>query len=207
MENCKDCPCMCKPVSAQCITSNCDITDPNILKKNHYRKATDDIDNLLGIDCSDELCEALKQAVLDLEQYNIDNPGGPAMTIDDFVPQKWLNVVNNRHFQKWYSNRLLWHWLHGASISELTSSGLVTMSNSDEQYKNNSNQALEDERKRMQDSSDFYSSEARFKFINTFWNKSTSQYSCIVQSCGCSKSHTCKDHCTPSNNGIKMRVV
>jgi hypothetical protein len=197
---------MCKPVSAQCITSNSEITDPNILKANHYRKATDDIDDLIGVDCADELCNALKQAVLDLEEYNELNPDGPEKTIDDFLADKWLNVVNNRHFQKWYSNRLLWHWLHGASTSELTASGLVTFNNSDDSYKNNFNQAVEEERKRMEDSADFYASQARFKFISTFWNVNTSNYDCIVSECGCSKTYTCQDHCTPPRTGIRMIV-
>jgi len=207
MENCKDCACKCKPVSAECITSNCEITDANIIKKNHYTKATDDIDELIGMDCADELCEALSQAAADLQQYNIDNPGLNDKTIDDFLADKWLAVVNNKHFQKWYSNKLLWHWVFGASTSQLTSSGLVAVNNSDQQYKNNFNQAVEEERKRMQDSAEMYFTKARFKFINQFWNKNTENYSCIVSACGCTKIYTCDTHCPPSNDGIGMIVI
>lgn len=207
MENCNECPCSCKPVSQQCITKYSDITNPTILSVNHYQKASDDIDSLIGIDCADELCAALEQAVEDLAEYNTNNPGGPEKTTEDFLSAKWLNIIENRHFKKWYSNRLLWHWLHGASISELTVSGLVTTSNNDTDYKNQFQNALETERRRMQDSAEFYSSDAKNKFIHTYWNKKAHLYSCVVLDCGCSKKYKCKQHNAPPNTGIGMSVI
>lgn len=201
MEICNQCSCSCKPVSAECITRYSDITDPTILHPNHYQKATDNIDDLLGIDCAEELCSALEATVEALEA-----DGDPDKTIEDFLEDKWLNVINNRHFKKWYSNRLLWHWLHGASISELSASGLVSTSNTDDSYKDNYTLADETERRRMQDSAEFYSSEAKSKFLSTYWYKNINLYDCAELECGCTKHYKCKQHCPPKK-GIGMNVI
>ena len=184
VEPCNTCPCNCRPISPDCVTQYSEIDDPKILKDNHWRKATDDIEELIGVDCADQLCEDLKSAIVELNDYNENKqPADPEKTIENFLQSKWLNVVTNKYFKKWYANKLLWHWLYGASISELTLSGLVTTSNSDDQYKNNYAAALEKERKRLQDSATFYFEKAQYSFIKYYWDKNTSLYNCIESTC------------------------
>lgn len=206
MENCKNCPCNCKPISDDCVTKYSDIQNPKVLNENHYQKATDDIDDLIGVDCAEELCSALISAVAAANEYNESNPTEPKKTFIDFLPSKWLDVINNRHFKKWYANRLLWHWVHGPSISEIKSSGLVTQSNNDPDYKNDFAQAQENERKRMERGANVYASQGRSKFLSEYWNKNIGLYPCAVLECGCTNTHKCKTHCPPQQ-GIGMVAI
>lgn len=189
MENCENCPCSCKPISHDCIERYSAINDACVLNPDDYSKATDDIDDLIGADCAEQLCEALSQAAEDAETN--DN------TIDDNLAQIWLDIINNKHFQSWYANRLLFHWVFGASISKLTQEGLVTTSNTDTQYKNGYVQSQENERKRIQESAKFYSDKSRRKFLEQYWYKNFKRYPCYELECGCTKTYLCELHCPP----------
>lgn len=201
MEFCKQCECKCKPIDKACVSKFSDIKDPTILSASHYEKATNDIDSLIGDDCADELCAALKKAAEDAETNGT--------TILEELPDLWKNIIQDKHFKMWYANRLLWHWLNGASISELSESGLVTTRNNDDDYKNDYEHATEAERKRMQQSAKFYSDEARGKFNKRYWHRNKHQYDCAEQDCGCSKYHKCEEHCDkpPRKGGIGIVVI
>lgn len=199
MEDCNSCPCTCKPISEDCVIRFSEISDPTILKESHWQKATDDIDDLIGEDCASELCAAISVAI---QEANAANE-------TDYLPYlatAWVNVISNKHFKKWYANRLLFHWLRGASISEIKASGLITQSNNDEQYKNSFQQAQEKERQRLEDATAGYSLAARGKFINEYWLKNTNLYSCAVSECGCTKTNKCKAHCKKIG-GLGFKVV
>lgn len=193
MENCNDCPCSCKIMSDECVTRFADIKDPTVLTNAHWQKATDDIDNLIGIDCAEQLCTALVAAVEEANAYNTANPPA-ATTFADYLDEIWLNIINNRHFQKWYANRLLWHWLHGDSISDVRASGLVVQSNTDEQYKNGFIQATKEELARRIGSASMYATQGSTKFLNEYWYKNIGLYSCAVLECGCTCTTKCATH-------------
>ncbi len=174
-------------MSDQCVTRFADIKDPTVLTNAHWQKASDDIEDLLGVDCSNELCAALVAAV---EESNA-NPG---TTFADYLSANWLAVIKNKDFQKWYANRLLWHWLNGSSISDVRASGLVVLSNTDEQYKNGFVAASKAELDRMMGSATFYATQGRTRFLNNYWYKNTNLYSCAVLECGCTKDYKCSRH-------------
>ncbi len=187
MENCNDCPCNCKVMSDQCVTRFASIKDPTVLTADVWQKATDDIDDLLGVDCANELCNALIAAVA----TSNENPG---TTFANYLAAKWLAVINNKYFQKWYANRLLWHWLDGNSISDIRAGGLIIQSNADEAYKNAFAQADKVELQRRITSANNNSTQGRTRFLNEYWYKNTNLYSCAVSECGCSKVYTCQKH-------------
>ncbi len=190
MEYCEKCACSCKPISLDCISKYTDIYDVTVIQANHYAKATLDLEDLIGVDCADELCDALTAAYEQLEAST-----DPNASIEDFLPQQWLDILKNKYFQMWYANKLLWHFLHGASISEVKSAGLVTTSNNDADYKNDYQHAEEDERRRMQTAAKFYADAARNKFIDLFWCHAKHNYSCAELDCGCNKRKKCETHC------------
>lgn len=206
MENCKNCSCSCKPISEDCVTRYSDIQNPKVLNDSHYSKATDDIDDLIGDDCAEELCSALSAAVIQANEYNSANPTEDPRTFSFYLSSIWLNVINNKHFQKWYANRLLWHWLFGDSTSEIKLTGLITQSNTDPDYKNDFAQAQEKERKRMELSAKLYADQGRSKFLSRYWGKNINLYPCAVLECGCKKDFLCKSHCLPSQ-GIRSVVL
>ena len=61
----------------------------------------------------------------------------------------YKDLVTLEAFKNWYGAKLNLSWLKGASISEITEAGLITLSNSDAQ-KNDFQQAEEAERKRLE---------------------------------------------------------
>lgn len=199
MEFCNECECKCKPIDKNCVTKFSDIKDVTILNSSHYEKATNDIDSLIGEDCAEDLCAALKKAAEDAETNNT--------SILDELPQIWKDIVQNKHFKMWYANRLLWHWLNGASVSELSSSGLVTTRNNDDDYKNDYSHASETERKRMQNSAKFYADEARNKFNKRYWSLKKHLYPCAELDCGCSKNYKCPEHCDKKKGGGGIGMV
>lgn len=174
-------------MSDQCVTRFADIKDPTVLTASHWQKASDDIEDLIGVDCANELCAALVDAVAE-SNLNVGT------TFIDYLPAIWIAVIENKDFQKWYANRLLWHWLNGSSISDVRASGLVVQSNADEQYKNGFIQASKAELDRMMGSATFYATQGRTRFLNNYWYKNTNLYSCAVLECGCSKTYTCSRH-------------
>lgn len=200
MENCNECPCSCKPISDKCIQANSSIADVSVLGTDDFTKATDDIDDLIGADCAEMLCEALSKAAEDAEAN--DN------SISDNLAQIWLDIINNRHFQSWYANRLLFHWVYGASISQIAQAGLVTARSDDDNFNNAFEHASEKERKRIQDSAQTYSDKARTKFLKTYWLKpeNLSRYPCYELECGCTKKYKCKIHCPPPPR-VQMTIV
>lgn len=198
MEFCNQCECKCKPIDKACVTQYSDIKDPSILDASHYEKATGDIDSLIGDDCADALCEALKQAAKDAETNDT--------SILEELDDAWKNIIENKHFKMWYANRLLWHWLNGASISELSASGLVTLRNDDD-YKNSFEQATEEERQRLQNSAKFYSDKGKSKFDKRYWCKNKHLYDCAEQDCGCTKHLKCQKHRPKGSGGIGMVVI
>lgn len=193
MEICKECECKCRPINKDCVTRFSDIKDVTILDSSHYEKATDDISTMIGDDCADELCNALKQASIDAEEHNTANPTDIKAAID-FLDDAWKVIIENKQFKMWYANRLLWHWVFGASTSEITASGLVTTRNNDDAYKADSEHAGPTERQRIQNSAKFYSEKARNKFKNKFWNEIAHNYDCAELDCGCTKHTKCEKH-------------
>lgn len=214
MEICETCACKCKIITEDCIKRYSELENPKVLKLNHYQYATDDIDDLLSVDCAEALCAAITQAVTDLQAYNdTKQDGDPDKAISDFLSSIWLDILNNRHFLKWYANRLFWHWLDGASISDIKSVGLVVKSNTDNDYKNDFQHAEESERQRLQNSADRLADEARKKFLKHYWNKNKNTYSCYKNDCCGDCTQCTRDYCEckkigdcGSNDSISMIV-
>lgn len=198
MESCKDCPCLCKPITNKCIQMYSSITDACVLGTDDFAKASDDIDDLIGMDCAEQLCEALKKASEDAELNG--------NSIKDNLAKIWLDIIGNRHFKSWYANRLLFHWAFGASISQIEQQGLITISNSDSEYNKNFEHATEAERKRIQESAKHYANKSRRKFIDHFWLHNLDRYPCYELECGCTKLKKCEVHCPPRNR-VKMCIV
>jgi hypothetical protein len=199
MEDCNSCPCGCRPISEDCVTKFSIIKDPTILSDANWQFATDDMDDLMGVDCANELCEAIATAMQLATDANET----------DYLPYlaaNWVAVVSNKYFKKWYANRLLWHWLKGESTSKIKEAGLITLSNTDEQYKNGFQQALENERKRLEIATSDYANQGRSRFLSEYWYKNTSLYSCAVLECGCTCTHKCITHCKPKG-GLGFKVV
>lgn len=199
MEDCNNCPCTCRPISPDCVVRFSEIKDPNVLGESHWQKATDDMDDLIGVDCANALCTAIETAIQEANDSSET----------DYLPylaSNWLAVISNKYFKKWYANRLLWHWLKGESTSKIKESGLITLSNNDEQYKNGFQQALENERKRLEIATSDYANQGRARFLEEYWYKNTSLYSCAAASCGCTSTHKCQTHCKKTG-GLGFKVV
>lgn len=189
-EPCKNCLCECVPVSSECIVSLSELPSWNVVKPNHISNATDDVDDLIGLNCSEELCSQLSKAI-----EEVNNSGG---VVADYLPKIWLNIIENKHFKKWYANRVAWHWFEGASISELKSVGLVVPANNDEQFRNGFQMAEEKERKRLQAAAANYASGARLKFLQVFWACNICDYECRPK-CECNLSNCLS--CNPEGVG------
>jgi len=188
MENCNSCECTCKPISTDCVVRFSEIKDPTILGESHWQKSTDDIEDLMGVSCANQLCAAIESAI---EEANAINE----TEYLQYLEARWANVITNKYFKKWYANRLLFHWLQGESTSKIKESGLITISNSDEQYKNGFQQALEKERQRLENATSNYATQGKSRFLNEYWYKNTNLYSCAASACGCTTTHKCQSHC------------
>ena len=175
MEPCKSCACGCIPVSSECIVSLSELPSWRVVSDQHVSNAVDDIDDLLGLCCSEELCQAIIAAIAE-----VNTSGG---TVDDYLADRWLALITNRHFKKWFANRVAWHWFEGSSITELKKVGLITASNTDEQYKNGFQHAEEAQRKRLQGAAANYASGARKKFLEAYWFCNLNLYACAPKYC------------------------
>lgn len=188
IEICKSCDCSCRPLSIDCIVSNCDIQDKATIEDHLFTKATSDLDDLLGDDCAEEFCVALSAAAEQAENNGTTD-------IDVYLAEKWLNVIKNKNFKAWYANKIQWHFLNGASISEIVSSKLIVTSKNDPgSYSEDFKDATEQERKRLQRATGFYVSKFKEKFQKRYWNKNIDLYGCIEKDCGCKKNFLCKEH-------------
>lgn len=177
MEPCKSCSCGCIPVSSECIVDLSELPNWRVVKTNQVANAVDDIDDLIGLKCSEELCSELKSAI-----DEVNTSGG---AVEDYLPSKWWSLITNRHFKKWFSNRVAWHWFEGSSITELKKVGLITSTNADEQFKNGFQMADESQRKRLQEAAANYASGARKKFLESFWFCNIHDYDCAPNLCEC----------------------
>lgn len=197
MEPCKNCGCGCVPVSAECIVKYSEIPNFSLVMPQHLENAVLDIDDLIGIRCAESLCAALKTAV---EEANAGG-GKP----EDYLSDKWKQVVENRHFKHWFANRVAFHWFEGSSITQLSEAGLVTASNSDSGYKNNFTQAEESQRKRLSDNAAERASNSRTKFLEGFWFCNTCNYEDCLPACEC-RLLTCK-RCNPDGSGGRGQSI
>lgn len=188
MEICNKCDCKCKPISINCIIDNSDIEDSETIKDNLYTLATSSIDDLIGEDCAEALCIALETAA---EQAQ----AAQETDIIPYLDEKWKNVVQNKYFISWYAYKIQWHFLNGPSISEIAASRLITVSESDPDYKNDFQSAQEAERKRLERSTARRVAYFKDKFKKRYWNKNIDLYDCAEKECGCKKDYLCKQHC------------
>ena len=161
---CGACSCYCWLVTGDCIVQLSEITAVAIIKSNHINHANDDVADLIGEKCFEELCNAIQAAIEEANQTEESD------SLFDFLEQRWKDLISNRHFKKFYSNRVAFHWLEGASITQLKKVGLITTSNDDEEFKNSFKHADEKQRKRLSDSAANYASGSRLKFLKHFWN-------------------------------------
>lgn len=145
-----------------------------------------DVGQLLGIACFNQLCNALKVATEDANTYNENPTNVVKKSVLEFLETKWLNVVSDLYFKTWYANRVAWHWLEGASITQLKSVGLITASNEDNEFKNGFKHADEKERQRLAAVAARLASDAGRLFQVTFWEVYKNSYDCIPD-CGCSE--------------------
>lgn len=200
MEICKECECNCRPVSIDCIIKNSDIQDLETVTDKLIMLTTSSIDDLIGDDCAEELCVALETAAEAAEAAN-------APDILPFLPDAWKNIITNNHFKAWYAFKLQWHFLKGASISEIISNKLISTSKSDPDYKDDYEEAVESERKRLERTSASYASMFKDKFLKRYWYKNLSLYACAEKPCGCKKNHLCNEHrCDEDNQEIGMWI-
>ena len=202
LEPCKICACGCIPVSKECIIALSELPTWDVVKTNHVSNAVDDMSQLLGNKCAAELCTNLSEAIAE-----VNVSGG---TVDDYLAQKWIDVITNKQFQKWFANRTAWHWFEGSSITDLRKVGIVTSNNNDEQFRNGFQHADESQRKRLQESTANYASMARKKFQEEFWFCNTCDYDCQPNFCDCRK--TSCSRCNPEGNSgkglsIRMQII
>lgn len=198
MEVCKTCACNCKPVNYNCIANNTNLQVDSI-QENHINNANNDIGELIGAECAEELCQALNDAA---EQAETD--GG---IMEDYLATKWLNIINNKFFLSWYSYKVQWHFMLGASISSIESDSLVVRSLSDPNYQGSYNPAEASERKRLERQSQYYYERYRDQFLESFWYKNIALYDCAKQECGCSKTIKCPTHCDRRPPKIGMVAI
>ena len=187
MEICKKCDCKCKPVSIDCIIENSDIQDSETIQNNLFTLTTSSIDDLIGLDCAEQLCVDLETAAEAAEAANETD-------ILLYLQDKWKNVVQNKYFISWYAYKIQWHFMTGTSTSEIISSKLITVSNSDPDYRNDFAAAQEAERKRVERNTAYRVDLFRDKFLKTYWYKNTDLYDCAEKECGCKKDHFCEQH-------------
>lgn len=200
---CPSCSCMCWLVSKNCVVSFSELTDSSVIRTNDINNTNDDVGDLIGEECLEALCAASTKAVQDANVWN-QNPGNASeqKTLLDFLPTMWLTLIGNRHFKRWYSNRVSYHWLEGSSITELRAVGLITTTNEDESFKNGFKHAEEKQRRRLSSVAQNYASGAKAKFLTHFWTPKTAQaYGCSPD-CGCSE-ETSND----SGTSIGMEVL
>ena len=184
VNGCQMCTCLCWLVSAGCIVSMSELTEATVVRTNDINNANDDVGDLLGELCFEQLCAALSKAVLDANAYNEVPENEDKKSALDFLETKWVLVITNRHFKKWYSNRVAWHWFEGSSITQIKKVGLITTSNDDEDFKNSFKHAANAERKRLAAVSERNASAAKAKFLKHYWDCNTELYDCNPV-CGC----------------------
>ena len=181
---CKSCICFCWLVESSCIISYSELSESSLIRDNDINNSNDDVGDLIGELCFEQLCASVSESVTAANAYNSDSSNTEKKTIFDFLPLKWSNILRNSHFKKYYSNRVAYHWFEGASITQLKKVGLITTSNDDEDFKNSFKHAAEKQRKRLSDSAANYASNAKTKFLKTFWDNCKEDYDCS-EDCGC----------------------
>lgn len=186
MEICKTCACDCQPVSNNCIATVTNM-DVKAITPSTINNTNQDIGELIGFDCADAMCMALKEAAQQVE----DNGG----VIEDYLSQKWIDILTNQHFKSWYSYKVFWHFLRGTSISDVKGDSLIVESNNDPNYSGSFAAAQEKERQRLQQAAQTYIDQYSGRFLERFWYKNIDSYDCAVKQCGCSKNYTCETHC------------
>lgn len=181
---CEHCDCKCWILDEQCIVDLTNIQDTASIKHNHINDTNDNLDDLLGIKCAEELCQATAKAVDDLNVYNDSKqPEDPEMTVLDFLEDKWKNVITNKHFKRWYAKRVEYNWLNGSSITELKDVGLITSSNDDGDYDNKFKHADEKQRARLTGVAMDWAEKSKRKFQLTYWFRNISLYNCLGDCC------------------------
>jgi hypothetical protein len=181
---CKSCICFCWLVEASCIISYSELSESSLIRDNDINNSNDDLGELIGELCFEQLCASVSNAVQKANAFNSDVNNTIKKNVFDYLPVKWAIILRNRHFKKYYSNRVAFHWFEGASITQLKKVGLITTSNDDEVFKNSFKHAPEQQRKRLSISAANYASNAKNKFKETFWNKCSKDYDCS-EDCGC----------------------
>jgi len=163
-------------VSENCIISYSELNHSTEVRVNDINNANDDVGDLIGEQCFDELCAALSSAIESANTWNSENE--TTKTLLDYLDTKWKLIITNRHFKKWYSNRVAYHWFEGSSITQLKKVGLITTSNEDDEFKNGFKHAEENQRKRLSNNASIYASNSKNKFLTHFWSHCASNYSC-----------------------------
>ncbi len=181
-------------VSLECIIAFSELTRTAQVRTNDINNTNNDVGDLIGEYCFEQLCAALSSA---LDEANAANENGGTATPMDFLAEKWKAIITNRHFKTWYANRVAYHWFEGSSITSIAKAGLITQRNNDEEYKNGFSHAEEKQRKRLSETAAKYAGMAKAKFLEHFWNACGTEYDCKPD-CGCN------DKETTAGRGIKM---
>lgn len=177
---CHSCACFCWLVSEDCIVSLSELTSSSLIRTNDINNTNSDVSDLIGEKCFRQLCTALTLAVEAANAYNSDPLNISKKGVLDFLEAKWAALISDMYFKSWYANRVAWHWLEGASITQLKTVGLITTSNSDEEFKNGFKHAEEAQRKRLAAGAERYASNAALKFKLNFWDCcSPNVYDCL----------------------------
>lgn len=198
---CPTCSCSCWLADASCILANSELTAATLIKAHHVNKANDDVADLIGEACFEELCAALTAAIEAASEANEGVPPAEQVTAFSLLAAKWQAVLGNRHFKAFYSHRVAYHWFEGSSITELKAAGLITTSNTDEEFKNGFRHAEEAQRKRLSTVEATSAGDSRNRFLTYFWTPNANAYTCAPSSCETS----CGD--APAGKGVGLTII
>ena len=152
---------------------------------------------VLGYDCFNELCAAIKRAQSEADEYAADNPNparnDPKMDYLYYMPDNWKLLLLNPFFKQMYAAYALYYYYsQGHSDAETTRDG-------DVQHQRQGNLNLGDSTKNIdmaaaakKTASAYNMAEGYFAtFVNNFWLKNKHRYSCLPPENNCSPRGEC----------------
>ena len=202
---CVSCGCGCKILPDNCLSdANSKIKAFKTYDKNEIAEAVNTFiligkanDGLLGQTCFDTLCDAIKTAQLQANEYReVTNPnylqGDPLAEFWAYLPEIWYNLLKNRHFVNMYAaNMVYYYYKLGLADAETLLDGDVQHNRSGNINQNDGTKNITSADAQTKSTVAGAIAKGHYDaFINNFWNKNKSAYGC----------NTTKDCCAPIGN-------
>lgn len=180
---------------------------------------TSEENGILGPDCFDAMCEAIKTAQSQADTYNEDNIEDSQTETNEeernalyYIEEKWKTLIKNGHFQNMYAAYVMYYYyLTGSAAARTTKDGDVSTSRT-----SGSNEGLGSENIELNDSSKKANIQLNLAqnystiFKRTFWDSKKAEYNCdrSLDDCGeCENSSSTGLQVDPKRKRTKIKTV